>query len=138
MDTRKCADNRMLHKQTHSAVSIALPNGFVEAFKKLAIERKASGDAPGRHVAAQDLHEEAVRAFLGRLARHETVVFAPTFRKRQRRIMWLTKDLYYEVREAAQRCQVSVSTLVLTACLVYLETNRIKLDTSAIDGRSDA
>jgi hypothetical protein len=137
MDTRTFPDNQVIHKQTHSAVSIALPNGFVEAFKKLAAERKASADALGRHVAAQDLHEEAVRALLERLARQQPVAFTPTFRKRQRRIMWLTKDLYSEVREAAQRCEVSVSTLVLTACLAYLEMNGIQLDTSATEGRSD-
>jgi hypothetical protein len=120
----------MIHKQTHSAVSIALPNGFVEAFKKLAAERKASADALSLrgHIAAQDLHEEAVRALLDRLARQQPVVFAPTFRKRQRRIMWLNKDLYTEVREAARRCEVSVSTLVLTACLAYLETYGIELE----------
>lgn len=51
--------------------------------------------------------------------------------------MWLTNDLYSKVREAAQQYEVSVSTLVLTACLAYLETHGIKLDTSATEGRSD-
>jgi hypothetical protein len=125
----------MIDKHTHSAVSIALPNGFVEAFKKLAADRKASADPRRlkRHVAAQDLHEEAVRALLDRLARRQPVVFSPTFRRRQRRIIWLDKDLYVEVRDSAQRCGVSISTFVLTACLAYLEAQGVKLDPGPVD-----
>ncbi len=81
-----------------------------------------------RYVSAQELHEEAVRDLLDRLANRQPVVFAPTFRKRRRKAMWLDSALYAEAKEAAQRCEVSVSTLVLTACLAYLEVHGIELE----------
>jgi hypothetical protein len=129
----------MIDKRSGGAVSISPPKGFAAAFKKLAAERTAANEPERkkRYVSAQELHEEAVRDLLDRLANRQPVVFAPTFRKRRRKAMWLDSALYAEAKEAAQRCEVSVSTLVLTACLAYLEAHGIELDTSPTEGRSD-
>ena len=42
--------------------------------------------------------------------------------------MWLDRTLYNEVKEAADNNEVSISTIVLTACLDFLAANGIVLD----------
>ena len=120
----------MPDKRIGGACSVIAPKGFAAAFKKLAAERTAANEPERkkRYVSAQQLHEEAVRDLLDRLANRYPVVFAPTFRKRKRKTMWLDPTLYAEAKEVARRCDVSVSTLILTACLAYLETHGIELE----------
>ena len=120
----------MTYKRVDGAVTVSQPDGLAEAFKRLAMERTATVDPKSRRrrVWAQDLHEQAVRDLLDRLARGEKVVFVATpMRRKQRKTMWLHPALWAEVRKVAVRHNVSVGTVVLTACLAYLEAHGIKL-----------
>lgn len=126
-----CCGSQMAYKRGDGAVSVSAPRGFAEAFKRLALERTGTAVAGSRcrRIWAQDLHEEAVRHLLDRLARGDTVAFVSTpFRKRTRKAMWLDRTLYNEVKEAADNNEVSISTVVLTACLDFLAAHGIVLD----------
>jgi hypothetical protein len=70
----------MTYKRVDGAVSVSQPHGLAEAFKRLAMERTAAVDPESRRrrTWAQDLHEDAVRDLLDRLARGEKVVFVAT------------------------------------------------------------
>jgi hypothetical protein len=121
----------MAYKRGDGAVSVSVPRGFAEAFKRLALERTAAAVSGSRHrrIWAQDLHEEAVRDLLSRIARGNRVAFVSTpFRKRTRKAMWLDRALYNAVKEVAATNEVSISTVVLTACLEFLAANGIVLD----------
>jgi hypothetical protein len=122
----------MPDKRIGGAVSIIAPNGFADAFKRLAAERSAIVD-PRRarqRVSVQEMHEEAVRDLLEQLAAGRPAHFVSTpFRRRQpRKAMWLDPALFAEVKRTAQRYDVAVATVVLTACLTYLEAHGVKLD----------
>lgn len=118
----------MAYKRADRAVGVSQPHGFAEAFKRLAVERTAA-DPKSRRVWAQDLHEEAVRNLLLRLWSGEKVVFVATpFGKNVHRTMWFDPALFAEIREVARRRNVSMATVVLTACLAYLEDHSIELD----------
>ncbi len=120
----------MIYRRVDGAVTVSQPHGLAEAFKRLAIQRTATVDPKSRRrrVWAQDLHEEAVRDLLDRLARGEKVVFVATpLRGKQRKTMWLDPALWTEVRKVAIDHNVSVGTVVLTACLAYLEAHGIEL-----------
>lgn len=117
----------MVYKRGTKAVSVSQPHGFAEAFKRLAREHTEYTNS-GRVVSAQDLHEEAVRSFLDKIRRGEKVVFVATrVKKKHRRTMWFHPDLLAEVREVAIRHDVSHATVVLTACLEYLQAGGIEL-----------
>jgi hypothetical protein len=122
----------MPDKRSGGAVSVLAPAGFAEAFKRLAAERSAITD---RKVPVQELHEEAVRGLLDRVAAGSQVTFVSTpFRRRQRRkAMWLDPALYRRVKETAQRYDVPIATVVLTACLESLEDHGRKLDSGAVE-----
>jgi hypothetical protein len=63
------------------------------------------------------------------LSRGEKVIFvAPPFGKGLHRTMWLDRALLAQVREIARRRSVPMATVVLTACLAYLEAHGIELD----------
>lgn len=121
----------MAYKRGDGAVSVSVPRGFAEAFKRLALERTAAAASGSRRrrIWAQDLHEEAVRDLLARLTRGGTVAFVSTpFRKRTRKAMWLDRELYNQVKEVASIQEVSISTVVLTACLEFLAARGIVLN----------
>lgn len=122
----------MSDKRSTGGVSILAPPGFAEAFKKLAADRSAILDPQRkkRRVSVQELHEEAVRKLLERLSVGLQVTFvASPFRRRQRRkAMWLDPALYLDVKETARRYDVSIATIVLTACLAYLKAHGVELN----------
>lgn len=85
-------------------------------------------DIRGRATTAQDLHEEAVRNLLDRIRRDKKVVFVATPHHRKKRTsMWFEPSLLEEVRVVASQRNVSMATVVLTACLAYLEARGIEL-----------
>jgi hypothetical protein len=122
----------MPDKRIGGAVSIIPPNGFADAFNRLAADRSAIIDPRRKRqrVSVQELHEEAVRDLLQRLAAGSPPHFVSTpYRRRQpRKAMWLDPALFTEVKQTAQRYDVAVATFVLTACLGYLEAHGVKLD----------
>lgn len=112
---------------------MSLPIGMTEAFKRLALARTDARDprVRRRRVWIQDLYEEAVRDFLIRLQRRERVFFAATpLRRKEVKTLRLEPALWTQVKEISARFDVSVGTVVRTACSEFLEANGITLDRS--------
>ena len=118
----------MVLQRDAKAVSVSQPPGFAEAFKSLAKKRTENAKIGSRVTTAQDLHEEAVRNLLDKLKRGKRIVFvAPPYRQKRRTTMWFEPKLLSEIKEMANRRNVSNATFVLTACLAYLKTHGIDL-----------
>jgi len=118
----------MVYQRDAKSLSVTQPPGFAEAFKALAKQYTETRNVRGRVTTAQDLHEEAVRILVDRIKRDKKVVFIATPHHRKKRTaMWLDKALMEEVRVIAERRNVSMATVVLTACLTYLEAHSIEL-----------
>jgi hypothetical protein len=118
----------MVLQRDAKAVSVCQPLGFAEAFKSLARKRTEKAKSGSRVTTAQDLHEEAVRAFLDKLKRGKRIVFvAPPYRQKRRTTMWFEPALLTEIKEMANRLNVSNATFVLTACLAYLKRHGVDL-----------
>ena len=118
----------MVLQRDAKAVSVSQPPGFAEAFKSLAKKRTENAKRGSRVVTAQDLHQEAVRNLLDKLRRGKRIVFvAPPYRQKKRTTMWFEPTLLSEIKEVANRHNVSTATFVVTACLAYLKAHRIDL-----------
>jgi hypothetical protein len=116
----------MVLQRNAKALSVSQPLGFAEAFKRLARER--TDTTGGRVTTAQDLHEEALRSFLNKIRRGKRVVFvAIPHKKKKRTTMWFHPELLADVTKVANCRNVSHATVVLTACLEYLQARGIEL-----------
>jgi uncharacterized lipoprotein YmbA len=120
----------MGYKRMDGAVGVSQPQGVAEAFKRLALDRTAERDPNSRRrrVWAQDLHEEAVRALLDRLASEKIVFVATPVKRKEQKTVRLDPILWTQVQEVAARYDVSSAAVVRTALLAFLEAHRIKLE----------
>ncbi len=118
----------MVYQRHAKPLSVTQPPGFADAFKALAKQYTENRNVRGRVTTSQDLHEEAVRILLDRIKRDKKVVFVATPHHRKKRTtMWFESSLIEEIRAVAEHRNVSMATVVLTACLAYLEAHDIEL-----------